>query len=286
MKESINNEIIHKLENDLALLKIQETDIVSNSAKALELCKVAFLKIKEYVHKNSFDCIEDEINFFRVTKPQVYSKLIFYFEMHRIEIHRPKANRKFQIRYFQNEFQILQNYLTQNYEFCLYYKSGQTCLDKTYFLRNKDAFIIGRNNYGYLIDPIFSTSHDELVAHIIAYEQLEKYIDNEMEKLYRKRKFWRKLKRQNRDIEIMWTAPKAALVELIYALHSSNCVNGGRLDVKELIQLFEKVFSVNLDKTYRIFIDIKGRQKEKAKFLEELKKAFLKRLNDLDALTK
>jgi len=90
-----------------------------------------------------------------------------------------------------------------------------------------------------------------LVAHILACEQLEKYIDEEITALKSKRMFWQRYLSEKKQLNLKWTATKVALIELIYALHSSHSINNGKNDIKELIGLFEQVFDIKLDKSYR-----------------------------------
>ena len=45
---------------------------------------------------------------------------------------------------------------------------------------------------------------------------------------------------------MVWTANKRALIELISALHSVNCINGGKIKIQRLVELFEGIFEINL----------------------------------------
>lgn len=223
--------------------------------------------------------------FLKRVKPKVFSKLIFYNELLRIETYKPLVHRKFMARMLNNEISKIDEFIRNNREFYQYYSTNQTCLDETYFVRGNDFIFIGSKKFHYLTDSQFATFRDETVSYIMAYEQLGKYLDNEINLLKSKRKQWQMFQFKNSNLGMSWTASKAALVELIYALHSSNCINNGRINIKELIKHFEFIFDIKLDKSYRVFVDIKDRQKEKAKFLVELQRALTKRLDDLDALS-
>jgi len=71
-------------------------------------------------------------------------------------------------------------------------------------------------------------------------------------------------------------------VELIYALHSNRSINNGKIDIKELIELFEKLFNINLEEYSRTFIDIRMRKTGRTKFLDNLKQSLLKKMEDAD----
>lgn len=74
----------------------------------------------------------------------------------------------------------------------------------------------------------------------------------------------------NQDKPIQWTAPKAALIELIYALYVSKTFNNGQTDIKQIADAFQRMFNYELGDYYKTFSEIKTRQKSKTKFLDEL----------------
>ena len=79
-----------------------------------------------------------------------------------------------------------------------------------------------------------------------------------------------------------WTESKVALVELIYALHSSKAINDGKSELNSLIALFEKIFNIDLGDYSRTFIDVRSRKKERARFLDFLKQHLLVRMDKSD----
>ena len=48
------------------------------------------------------------------------------------------------------------------------------------------------------------------------------------------------------DNTVSWTANKRALIELISALHSVKCINDGNVKIQHLVELFERMFEINL----------------------------------------
>ena len=79
-----------------------------------------------------------------------------------------------------------------------------------------------------------------------------------------------------------WTGKSIWLVELIYALHSVPVVNGGTVDIKDLIALFEFIFNVKLKRFYDTFITLRGLKKDRTPFLNMLKEAILRRMDEMD----
>jgi len=79
-----------------------------------------------------------------------------------------------------------------------------------------------------------------------------------------------------------WTESKAALVELIYALHSSNSINKGKVEIKTIAKFFENLFSIELGDVYHTFLDIRNRKIEKTKFIDLLKDSLLSKMKEID----
>lgn len=279
------NTILKKLEEELDALKIENIEKKALAEKSVGVCQLAFLELKKYVTQDGFNNTEEEITFFKIIKPTIFSKLIFYHELFRIETYKPLTHKKLMVKMLNNEIRKIHEFIKNNKEFYLYYTTNQTCLDDTYFTRSNISVLVGSEYFHYLTDPQFATPKDEIVSYIIAYEQFGKYLDNEISILKNGRSFWQTFQPKSLNFEMSWTASKIALVELIYALHCCSCINNGRIQINELIEFFETVFDVKLYKAYRTFIDIKDRKREKTKFLTELKKGLTNMLDDLDALT-
>ncbi len=82
--------------------------------------------------------------------------------------------------------------------------------------------------------------------------------------------------------KLNWTESKAALVELIYALHSSNSINDGRVDIKTIAELFETIFSIELGDIYHTFSEVRNRKIEQTKFIDLLKDSLLAKMKESD----
>jgi hypothetical protein len=283
MEKSTPNIIIKKLEDELTLLKSRTHDFVILIEQAMGLCDKAIIEMRDMVTRDGFCDQYDEIYFFKHIKPIVNSKFIFYTELFNIESHRPLVNRKIQIKYFENIIQKLQKYLDDNIEFYQYYKRKQTYSDHLYFVRGGVNCRIHTDNIFNHVDPEFTTGYDYTFAKIMAYESLMKYASNEIGKLIENplAEFKGNSKKSFLS-RAEWTGHNVEAIELIYALHSAKVLNYGNIEIKEIVKLFEKMFNIKLDNSYRTFKDIQGRKTIKTKFLDNLKQALLKRLEDLD----
>ena len=82
--------------------------------------------------------------------------------------------------------------------------------------------------------------------------------------------------------KLFWSGSKTGLIELIYALHSSNTINSGTLDIKELAAHFEHFYNVDLGNYYHTFIEIRSRKTGRTKFLNKLIEMLKQRMEALD----
>ncbi|KAF0234061.1 MAG: tetracycline regulation of excision [Prolixibacteraceae bacterium] len=73
--------------------------------------------------------------------------------------------------------------------------------------------------------------------------------------------------------KMKWTSQKIHIVEMAYALHSSNVINKGNIEIKVIIEAFSKLFNVELDDYYRTYQDIRMRKTERTKFLDKMKQS-------------
>lgn len=78
-----------------------------------------------------------------------------------------------------------------------------------------------------------------------------------------------------------WTGTHIEATELIYAITSSNCINNGNIDFKELIELLGQVIDLPDFDIYRSITDIKNRKKNQTVFLDKVKARLLKKINEI-----
>ena len=270
------NKIIHELDENLAKLEAEPQNLLVYYESAAGLCWLALNEMRKLVIKNGFQNQQAEIQFFKHIKPKVFSKYIYYYKLFEIESYRHNASKKFQIKYLNQVLKNMHRYLEENMQFCQYHWGNKKYMDHLYFVRDKSNYRIHFNNLCNLLDYKFSTAHDTTVSTITAYEKLIEYIDNEMDILIHgtqkeKAPFLSKAK---------WTGSNVALVELIYALQSLKVINNGNIEIKELAEIFEKMFNVKLDEYYRVFSDIQMRKTNHTKFLDMLKDALNKRIDE------
>ena len=275
MKHTEIDAIFQKLENDLAQLREKEANLFIRYETAAGLCRMALDELRKLVIKTDFENEKEEIHFFKHVKPQLLSKFLFYVRLVEIETQRNHTSRKYQIKYLKQMLRKLEKYFDQNISFCGYYWGDKTKHDELYFLRKNANSRVKVNNLCITMDSKFSTAYDIEAAKITAYEKLIKHIETEIGVL----EFGKKYGQASIQTNLKWTGLNVNLIELLYALKSSGCINNGNIEIKELVAVFENVLNIKLEDYYRVFLDIKGRKKSKTRFLDKLKQDLLRRIN-------
>ena len=261
--------VADKLQLDLDALPLTDYHPSKRTEIAIQLVSNTIVQLREMVHTNEFRNLECEVQFFKAVKPQVFAYLIFYTTLLDIELKDMICAKEEQSKYIQERLFSFQKLLHDNLPFVRYYKSGADHLDELYFSRGSVSIRpIGVCCLG-IADKKFATSHDQVVANILAHEMLLEHLE-------------KKPSKQNNvpSSNLYWSESKVALVELIYALESSGAISNGKADIKELCEIFEKLFNFELGHIYRIFLSIKMRKTERTRFMDKLVSDLNKRLED------
>ncbi|WP_347373993.1 RteC domain-containing protein [Aequorivita sp. Q41] len=278
----MTNEIQHILDEcKLALAEVNEKNLSEflNVEKGIKISRKYLQKLRVVLRKGNFINKENEILFFKKQKPFIYGHLKFYAKLYKYLIQKPRGTDKSKRTYLDNEIKKLQEYYYYNSEFIKYYRQNATFLDEFYFLRGNDNIGLLSDTSHFYTDAEFSTSHDNAVAKILAYDLLLNHYTNELNDL---KKSTRKISSNEKLLEslnLTWTSNKIDLIELVYALIASGAVKG---DIKDLATAFEKVLDIDLGNYYRSFLEIRGRKEDFARFLDLLKTSLIKKIREAD----
>jgi len=91
MKQYIQG-LFEKISIEIQALDMEEDDIFKKSLKATSLLEKAFNELKVYISDYSFKNETKEIQFFKETKRQIFSKLIYYSMIYKIEMNLPTGS--------------------------------------------------------------------------------------------------------------------------------------------------------------------------------------------------
>lgn len=251
----------------LMQLVSEPTSLQHRAVKAMSYVHEVLANIRAVVKSNRFSSVDEEIQFFKSYKPTFASQYLYYDKLLALSFNTP-ASLEDAHAFFYHELNAIRNRFVEHRDFYQYCLSGATHLDKHYFLR-AEAHHLNIN-----LDPDFSTGYDMVLAAILADSLLREHL---LEKLGRSQDDM-----TTKSIKLSWTASKADLVELIYALHQAGSINGGNADIGQIASTFESIFNIELGNYYRTYTDIRMRKKNVAVFLEKLQNDFMRKVNDAD----
>ncbi|MCW4451177.1 RteC domain-containing protein [Kaistella sp. BT6-1-3] len=68
----------------------------------------------------------------------------------------------------------------------------------------------------------------------------------------------------------------------VYSLHSQGSIDNGNADIKIIAKTFENMFNIDLGDFYHSYLELKGRKINRTKFLDSLRDALIKRMDEQD----
>ncbi len=267
------------LNTQLQAIDLEEIHIIEKAKQSTHCVKESLTNLKDFTSSYTFNDECEEIWFFKEAKPELFSKLIYFIKLFKIENHRPVGSREVQEKYLKNELEKLTYFQNNHLDFYRYYRSKSTLLDDKLFVRGKEDLHLFEDSLMYYLDNDFSTSHDYTVAKIMANDRLNVFLNAELETLAIKsaNPNWGQL--GNFGSGIQWTDNKTSLVELIYALYAAGVFNNGKCEIRELAALFEQAFNIRLNDIYRTYVEIKLRSTP-TKFLDTLKSTLIHKIEE------
>lgn len=262
------------------VLSALENETGGTKQKAKEACMILQLackKLDNYTARYTFESAEEEVDFFKIKKPSLTWKLIYYRQIFRIENYTPHGSPEVKKRFFASELDKITQDFEANAHFISYLRSGETSLDHLYFRKDNADFKLSNDAFLTSVNALNFISYDILAAKILANDQLQVYltdcirkIDSELTRIPEVIKTFR------------WTESKAALIEFIYALHSTGAIDDGKADIKDIARYCERLFNVELGDIYRTFLELRMRKGGRSKFIDLMREGLLKRMDEHD----
>lgn len=144
---SIAETLYRDLLNQVSEL-VAEKDTLIRTEKIIETIMPVLYKLKDLIKQHGFSDEQEEIYFYKHTKPKFHALYIYHATVFSVESDKPLGSKKASRRYFHNEMRKIDNYFYHNAELYKYYRSDKIHLDKEYFTRGQ-----GFNN-GFVIDTV------------------------------------------------------------------------------------------------------------------------------------
>lgn len=258
--------IIGDLEKELKKIDTANPDAIIKAEKSIVLINAGLKELRKFVTSTPFHSKQDEIDFFKIMKPEILSKLIYFVSIYDIESKRPKGGAKEQTIYFETEIKKCQVYYNDNNGFYQYYKRGEIYSDKQYFLRKNKTISIQIDCFGSYIDDDFAANLDTTFAKFMGYKLAIEFFQKEIEKLALNPNENQQQINVHKS-NLTWTGTKVEATEIIYTLHACGVFNHGNAGIKEIADKFQVTFNIDLGDYYHTFSEIKKRKNVIPKFL-------------------
>ncbi len=275
--------ILDNYKEEIKVVEESNLNDFNNIENGISISRQYLQKLRICVRENEFVDQQNEIIFFKKHKPYIYSRLKFYAMLYNFLINRPAGTIKSQEKFIDSEISRLQESNRRNIDFIKYYREDSELLDEFYFVRGHDKISLVSDTSHFYTDAEFSTSHDNTIAQIMAYDLL---ISHYVEELSYLRDLsngipskWNTL---SNGEQLGWTASKTDLIELIYALQASGAIKSGTAGIKEMASACESMFDLKLGNVYRTFLEIRERKSDQTKFIDRLKATLLRRMQETD----
>ncbi|AEW01028.1 hypothetical protein A4D02_13800 [Niastella koreensis] len=173
--QSTFEELIQSLRFRLQEAEARDTGLPARQETCIRICEDSLLQLRQWVTTNAFPDRDCEIYFFKRVKPEVMSRCIFYKKVYRLHTGYYNGSGLLEKERLETELRDINRFFADNREYYTYYRKGYTHHDELFFIRgNYDWKICPDINH---FDSVFSTSFDGMLAELMAYELLIKYID-------------------------------------------------------------------------------------------------------------
>ena len=259
-----------------------DSDISSDKAlHMINFIKPLFEELREFTHQYTFQDTNEEISFFKDTKPFILSKLIYFNDIYTLELRKPNGSKEVLKEYYKKKQTAITEFCNINLDFYQYYRSKAIHLDKYYFLRGHENYQLCHNCGMFDKDPLFSTCSDHRVAKMLAYDMLEIYLQQRLQDVERKEVI--EISRASLpNNPFKWTAPKVAAIELGYSIYAAGVLNNGNADIKEIMTYIEASFKIDLGDYYRTYLAMRERKRDRTPFLNSLIHKLLRKMDEDD----
>ncbi|WP_233789140.1 RteC domain-containing protein [Sphingobacterium sp. HMA12] len=245
-------------------------DSVVNLNDTLIIIKENLSSLRDHIRTKSFLSDQDEIDFFKYTKPAFQAWQHYYIELYNIISSTPVGTEDMIRNYYVNEINVIDRFFKIHAFFYQYYLKDENSKDNIYFLRRyRSLFPPSAENSS--LETEFSTELDHLFSMFRAYEMLKDFIIRRIKLLIKETSdifINTLLKKRQRS----WSGDKVDLVEIAYGIYYTARVNNGKAEISDIIHWLEDSFNVDLSQAYRMFVDIRRRKTVSyTKYLDEMR---------------
>lgn len=276
-KQEIYEELLRQFVFAINNVSVTGLNPVQVLSAYLSLIREHIAVLRSKVLEVSFSTEVEEVWFFKVLKPKFLAEKIYRFEVYAVDMARPVGTVDMLRSFLEEELRQVQRFFSQYAFLYQYYRSGAVELDSLYFVRGA-ALPSGMVLEVGDTDPAFSTAMDYLFAKFMAFERLQVYL---LEAIQRPFPFVHDAPGAGRKRrELRWTGDSINAVELGFALHDTGQINEGKASLVEIFDWMADTLNIVIKKPHRRFDEIEARKIiSKTDFTDQLRNSILNRID-------
>ncbi len=206
-----------RLTEELQRIALESENHLQRAERSCRAVEASLEELKAYTKTHAFPDQQAEITFFKEVKPRFLKELFYFIELFYLEAFQPVGGRKKRRAYLQQALDRVSVFFDRHQLLYTYYRMNQSHLDHLFFLRGAGTALLWPDSTQEL-DPCFSTLHSHQLARLQASEALRDYLQGQLQQLDRLPEATPGAPRKG--MRLAWTASKASLIELAYALRS------------------------------------------------------------------
>ena len=218
------------------------------------------------VVRYEFENIEEEISFFKTTKPLLLSEQ--HYSYHRAQLLEKCHNlsKKGRDDVVTTKLHRIDTFFSSHQEFCTYYELGNADKDKDYFVRLSSRSSV---NLDYnLVDKDYRSTCEKghTIGKMLSNKKLSEYFQQvlHLDPLHNMTKGLHAVGQLN------FNGTQTEMVELIYALKACNLLNDS---ISRISEVLSQSFGFPAPDTYKIWQKIKERKMDQTRLLTKMQKA-------------
>lgn len=224
--------------------------------------------LRELVVNNTFSNSNDEIEFFKLLKPQIIKELLYFIDVYNIERDNTRTSHEHEISYYKSWIQQIHTSFTIDNHLKGYFDLGRSERDIEYFTRFQSNALYHTNSIECMQDPGFSTFHDKNYANYLARKNTLFYLKNRILTL----ESIQNLEKNNPGpvAGVRWNGSKSDLIQVIYGLYIAQRNNKNKISLLNVTRLFEIFFHIKFSNINVSIHQLKNAKKDRFPFIKRM----------------
>lgn len=165
---------LQSLLSKLQEVESRETDPVKRFKDCIKLCLELMSAWRQSVGLHGFPHEDGEIWFFKQAKPRLLGQYLYYQRVLQLHLDEWKGASINQEQRLIKEMEHIEQVFEQNRSLWQYYRSGDTSLDRAYFMRGQESWLFSFGQHHF--DESFSTRCDGQLAALLSMDLYSEYI--------------------------------------------------------------------------------------------------------------